>query len=92
VRVCSLSFQHTLCTRRNVSVACLTVFRFYSSSHKRARFSKKRKKLLNIKCVFRLSLQLLSETFLILGRTERDVIKMQIGLQAKLRLLLSDFN
>ena len=33
------------------------------------------KKSLNIKCVFRVSLQRLSETFFILGRTERDVIK-----------------
>jgi hypothetical protein len=32
------------------------------------------KKLLNKKCVFRLSLQNLSETFLILSRTERDMI------------------
>ena len=32
------------------------------------------KKLLNIKFVFRFSLQLLSETFLILRRTERDMI------------------
>jgi hypothetical protein len=38
-----------------------------------ARFSKK---LFNIKCVFRYSLQLLSETFLILSRTERDVINV----------------
>jgi hypothetical protein len=37
-----------------------------------ARFS--RKKLLNITCVFQISLQLLSEIFLILRRTERDVI------------------
>jgi hypothetical protein len=33
------------------------------------------KKLLNTKCAFWFSLQLLSETFLIAGRTERDVIK-----------------
>ena len=33
------------------------------------------KKLLNTKCVFRFSLQLLSETFLILRRTERDMMK-----------------
>ena len=32
-------------------------------------------KLLNTKCVFWFSLQLLSETFLILWRTERDMIK-----------------
>jgi hypothetical protein len=33
------------------------------------------KKLLNIKCVFWFSLQLLSETFLILRRNERDMVK-----------------
>jgi len=33
------------------------------------------KKLLNTKCVFWFSLQFLSETFLILRRTERDIIK-----------------
>ena len=33
------------------------------------------KKLLNTKCVFLFSLQRLSETFLILRRTERDMIK-----------------
>ena len=32
------------------------------------------KKLLNTKCVFRFSLQLLSEIFLIITRTERDMI------------------
>ena len=35
----------------------------------------KKKRLLNIKCVFYFSLQLLSETFLILRRNERDMIK-----------------
>ena len=34
-----------------------------------------KKKLLNTKCVFWIYLQLLSETFLILGRNERDTIK-----------------
>jgi hypothetical protein len=33
------------------------------------------KKSLNTKCVFRFSLQLLSETFLIAGRNERDMFK-----------------
>jgi len=33
------------------------------------------KKSLNIKCVFRIFLKLLSETFFILRRTERDMIK-----------------
>jgi hypothetical protein len=34
-----------------------------------------KKRLLNTKCVFRISLQLLSEIFFILRRTERDMIK-----------------
>jgi len=33
------------------------------------------KKLLNINCVLQVSLQLLSEIFFILGRTERDMIE-----------------
>jgi len=38
-------------------------------------------------------LQLLSETFLILKRNERDVVrKMRIGLHVQYALLLSDFN
>ena len=44
---------------------------FATLSHKRHRF---RKKVLNIKRVFWLSLQLLSETFLILSRTERRTV------------------
>jgi len=44
-------------------------------------------KLLNIKCVFRVSLQLLSETFLIVRRNERDMIE-----NVKHPLFLSDFN
>jgi len=51
--------------------------RFYKGfptlSHKRYDFRKK--KLLNTKCVFWFSVQLLSETFLILRRYERDIIK-----------------
>ena len=35
----------------------------------------KKKQLLNTKCVFRFYLQLWSETFLVLRRNERDVIK-----------------
>jgi hypothetical protein len=41
--------------------------------------------------VFRFSLQLLSETFFILGRTERDMIKLCIGLHVKYPLFLLDF-
>jgi len=46
-----------------------------------------------MKFVFWVSIQLMSETFLILRRTERDMIKkMCVGLQVKYPLLLSDFN
>jgi len=49
-------------------------------------------KLPNTKCVFWFSLRFLSETFLILRRTEPDMIKMYIGLHVKWPLFLSDFN
>jgi len=44
--------------------------------------------VLNIKCVFRFSLQLLSEIFLILRRAEQDMIKMYIGLHVKNMLFM----
>ena len=44
---------------------------------------RKKKQLLNTKCVFRVSLQLLSETFLIIRRTEQDRLKTYNGLQVK---------
>jgi hypothetical protein len=49
------------------------------------------KKLLNIKCVFWFSVQLLSETFLILRRIE-ILSKMCVGLHLKYPLFVSDFN
>ena len=50
-------------------------------------------KLLNTKCVFWFSLQLWSETFFILRRDERDMIKnIYIGHHVKYSILLSDFN
>jgi hypothetical protein len=50
------------------------------------------KNLLNIKCVFWFYLQLLSETFLILRITERDIIINVHRCSCKVPLLLSDFN
>ena len=47
---------------------------------------------LNIKCVFWFSLQILSETFLILRRIERDVVKKVNCLHVKYSLFLSDCN
>ena len=49
-------------------------------------------KLLNTKWVFWFSLQRLSETFPILRRNARDMIKMYTGLHVKYPLFLSDFN
>ena len=52
----------------------------------------RKRKLLNTKCVFWFSLQLLPETFLILSRIERDMIKICISIHVKYLLFLSDFN
>ena len=49
------------------------------------------KKLLNMKCVFWLSLQLLSETFPIVRRIMRDIVINVKSLHIKYQLLLSDF-
>jgi hypothetical protein len=43
-------------------------------------------------CVFWSSVQILFEIFLTLRRTERDTIKMFIGLHVKYPLFLSYFN
>jgi hypothetical protein len=54
------------------SLACPALQYFPTLTHKRHHL---KKKLLNTKCVFWFSLQLLSETFLMLRRNERDMIK-----------------
>jgi hypothetical protein len=54
-------------------VAPLVLPYFFTLSHDRHDFGGK-KKLYGIKCVFWFSLQLLSETFLILRRIQRDII------------------
>jgi hypothetical protein len=50
------------------------------------------KTLLNLKCVFWFSLQLLSETFLILRRIQRDMIIKAHRSSCKVPIVLSDFN
>jgi hypothetical protein len=53
----------------------------------------RKKPLLNVKCVFWFSLQLLSETFLILRRTEWDIIKnVYRSAACKVPLFLLDFD
>jgi hypothetical protein len=49
------------------------------------------KQSLNTKCVFRDSLQILSETFLILRRSERDMIKYVCWVWCKLPFILVRF-
>ena len=56
------------------SVACPAIQYVSTLSHKRYDFREK-KKLMDTKCVFWFSLQLWSETFLILRTNERDRIK-----------------
>jgi len=55
------------------SVVCLSLPYSFTLSHKRHDF--RGKKLFDTKCVFWFCLQRLSETLLILKRTERDTIK-----------------
>jgi len=71
------------------SVACSAVPHFPTLSHKR--HGLRDKKPLKIKCVSFFT-TILSGTVLILRRTERDMIKMYIGLHVNYQLLLSDFN
>jgi len=69
----ALVIQHTKRMRRIIlsPVASLSLQYFSTLSHKRHDF---RRELLNIKCVVALSLELSFETFLIVRRTERDII------------------
>jgi hypothetical protein len=71
------------------SVACPALQYFCILFHKRHYFLKKN--IYNKKCMFWFSLQLLSGTYFILGRNERDVIKNVAGLRVKCPLFLSDF-
>ena len=71
-------------------VAC-PALKFFHVISQKARFSGRGEELLNIKCVLIFS-KTFSETFLILRRTERDMIENYIDLHVKYTLFLSDFN
>jgi hypothetical protein len=70
------------------SVACPAVH-FSTLSHKPHDFQKK--KLSNIKCVFRVSRQILSEIFLILRRNARHIIKNLYLSSCKVHVILVRF-
>jgi len=87
----ALGIQQAMRMRRFVicDLLCSTIcFTLYLIND--AIFNKK--KLLNIKCTFWVYLQVLSETFLILRRNERDVIKNVNYSSCKMPLFLSGFN
>ena len=63
---------------------------FSTLSHKRQDL--KKKKFFNIKCVFPVSLQLLSQAFLILRRTEQNMIKIVYWSSCEVPLFLYNFN
>ena len=95
MRVCKLRYPAwnahvTFCHLWHVRLYYIYIFFFFALSHKGTIFEGK---LLNIKCMFWFSLQLLSETCLILRRTERDMIeKIYNGLRVKYPIFLSDYN
>jgi hypothetical protein len=91
-RVCvfvALGIQHAM-RKRDIFISdlprCTIFFHIFSWT---VRVSKK---LLNIVRVFWFSLQPMSEAFLILRRSERDVIKMYNFLRVKYPYSFSDFN
>jgi hypothetical protein len=68
----ALGTQHAICMRRIVIFACPALHNFFRFISYSAWFSKK---LQNIKCVVRFSLQIWLKLFFILRRIERDTIK-----------------
>ena len=82
----ALGIQHVMCTHHTVICDLSGYSIFFHIISSMARFLKI--KILKIKCVFWFSLQLLSETFLILGRTERDIIKNVYRCSHKVHVVL----
>ena len=86
----ALVIQHAVRMRHIVICGLSGSTIFSTLPHKLQHFRKK--KVLNIKCVFWVSLQLLSETFLIVERTERDMIKHLCWSSCKVPVVIERFN
>ena len=84
-----LAIQHAVRMRHIIICGLSRSTKFFRVCHKRYDFWNKGTE--HKVCVL-ISIQLMAENFLILRRTERDVIKMYIDLYVKYRLLLLDFN
>jgi len=69
-------------------VVCPALQYFYTVSHTRHDF---RKTLLNVACVFRFSVQIVSGTFLILRRNERDIVKNVYWTSCKISVIIVRF-
>ena len=91
VCVCSFRYQARKAHAPILSsVACPALQYSSALSHTRHDFRKK-KKLLNIKCVFWFPLQLLSEAFLIMRKTEWDIITKIHSLSCKIAFIIVRF-
>ena len=86
----ALGIQHAMRLRHIVicGLSRSTTF-FPTLSHERHGIQKKN--FLNLKCVFRVSLQLLPKTFFILRRFERDMIENVEWSSSKVPFILAQF-
>ena len=80
----------TFLNRVTSSLACLVVSQFSTFSHRRRDF-REEKIVLNIKCVFWFSVQLLSETFIILRRIQRE-FTINVHRNSYIPDIIPDFN